>query len=150
MELTSRAFEEGELIPSQFTCDGENTNPPLSFEEVPADTVTLALIMDDHDVPTDLQEDGIWDHWVIWNIDPMTITVDEGEEPDGVSGTTSSNTLEYIGPCPPDQEHRYVFKLYALDTEIDLPEGSTKRDLELAIEEHIIDEAELMGRYERQ
>jgi Raf kinase inhibitor-like YbhB/YbcL family protein len=149
MELSSTAFGHGEKIPSKFTCDGENINPPLSFSGVPAEAKSLALIMDDPDVPKNLRPDGMWDHWVVFNIPPSLASLDEGEEPSGVQGMGTGQNLDYYGPCPPDREHRYYFKLYALDSELDLLEGATKKEVESAMAGHILEQAVLMGRYER-
>jgi len=149
MNITSTAFEHEGNIPAKYTCDGTNTNPPLSFENIPMGTQSLALIMDDPDVPPSVREDRMWDHWIIWNIDQGMMEIKEGTEPEGVHGTTTSNTLSYVGPCPPDREHRYFFKLYAIDTLLSIPEGSSKAEVEGAMEGHILEEAILMGRYER-
>ena len=105
--------------------------------------------MDDPDVPKHLRPDGMWDHWVVFNIPPNRTSLDEGEEPSGVRGIGTGQNLDYYGPCPPDREHRYYFRLYALDTELDLPEGATKKEVESAMEGHILEQAVLMGRYER-
>lgn len=146
--LSSNAFEHGGTIPNTFTCDGENISPPLSWSGVPEEAQSLVLIMDDPDAVKPAGH--VWDHWVVFNI-PTTLTaVSEGEEPQGTHGITSSNTKEYGGPCPPDGEHRYFFKLYALDTNLDLQEGATKKDVEEAMEGYILAKGELMGRYERQ
>ena len=152
MKLTSPAFAEGAKIPSKYTCDGANTNPPLAFSDVPVKTKSLALIMDDPDIPDFAKEKfkvRVWDHWVVFNILPSTKEVAEGKNPSGVLGRNTGGKNAYGGPCPPDKEHRYFFKLYALDTELDLPEGSTKADVEKAMKGHILAEAKLMGRYER-
>lgn len=150
MKLTSQAFEHEGSIPPKHTCDGENISPPLSIEGVPEKAKSLALIMDDPDVPKNLREDGMWDHWVVFNIPPSTSEIPEGQEPEGVHGKGTGNNTDYYGPCPPDREHRYFFKLYALDTELDLKEGATKAEVERAMAGHIIEETQLMGRYERQ
>jgi len=149
MKLSSQAFGPGESIPSQYTCDGANTHPPLSFEAVPPEAKSLALIMDDPDVPKDLMPEGVFDHWVVFNIPPKTAGVAEGSEIQGTYGSNSSGQQAYAGPCPPDREHRYFFRLYALDTQLALKKGASKHDVLSAIEGHIIGQAELMGRYER-
>ncbi|MBU0458194.1 YbhB/YbcL family Raf kinase inhibitor-like protein [Patescibacteria group bacterium] len=149
MELTAPAFANNGKIPSKFTCDGENINPALSFDDVPAQAQSLVLIMDDPDVPKSIREDGMWDHWVVFNIPPHTQGVNENGQPDGVAGSNTRGDLSYGGPCPPDREHRYFFKLYALDSELDLPEGSTKAEVEEGMRDHIIGEAELVGLYKR-
>ena len=149
MKLASTAFEHEGKIPSKHTCDGENINPPLIISDVPSGTKTLVLIMDDPDVPKSIREDGMWDHWVVFNIPSTLGEIKEGEEPAGTAGVGTSGNLNYFGPCPPDREHRYFFKLYALDAELDLPEKSTKQQVETAMKGHILEKAELMGRYER-
>ncbi len=149
MKLGSPMFEQEGKIPSKYTCDGENISPPLTISDVPTEAKTLALIMDDPDVPKNLREDGMWDHWVVFNIPVSLCDIKEGEEPEGTHGVGSGGNLDYFGPCPPDREHRYFFKLYALDTELDLQEKATKQQVEEAMEGHIIANAELMGRYER-
>ncbi|MDO8511102.1 MAG: YbhB/YbcL family Raf kinase inhibitor-like protein [Nanoarchaeota archaeon] len=152
MKLTSSAFAEGGKIPSKYTCDGANTNPPLTFSDVPAKAKSLVLIMDDPDIPDFAKEKfkvQVWDHWVVFNIPPETKEVSEGKNPSGVLGRNTGGKNAYGGPCPPDREHRYFFKLYALDTELPLPEGSTKAEVEKAMKNHILTEAKLMGRYER-
>ena len=149
MELRSPAFEHEGTIPSKHTCDGENTNPPLELSGVPAGTGSLVLIMDDPDVPKNLKEDGMWDHWVLFNLSPELREIREGEEPEGTHGQGTGGNTDYYGPCPPDREHRYSFRLYALDGTLDLPEKSAKLDVESAMSGHVIDTAVLMGRYER-
>ncbi len=149
MKLTSTAFEHQGKIPSKYTCDGANISPPLRLSDVPAQAKSLVLIMDDPDVPKHLRQDGMWDHWVVFNI-PVSLTeLKEGEEPEGTHGIGTSNNLNYYGPCPPDREHRYFFKLYALDTELKLPEKAKKQQVETAMEGHVLAKTELMGRYER-
>jgi hypothetical protein len=149
MKLTSPAFANGGKIPSKHTCDGPNVNPTLSIADVPAGTKSLALIMDDPDVPKSLRADGMWDHWVVFNIPASTQEIKEGQEPKGVHGMGTGGNTKYFGSCPPDREHRYFLKLYALDTELKLPEKATKGQVEKAMEGHILEKTELMGRYER-
>ncbi|MEX1297983.1 MAG: YbhB/YbcL family Raf kinase inhibitor-like protein, partial [Desulfotignum sp.] len=149
MKLTSTAFNQGERIPSIYTCDGDNINPPLEITGVPHEAQSLVLIMDDPDVPKSLREDGMWDHWVVFNIPPDTRTIEENTEPEGTPGIGTNEETGYFGPCPPDREHRYFFKLFALDTRLDLPEKSTKALVEEAMAGHVLFHAELMGTYER-
>ena len=144
LKLTSASFEPGGNIPSRHTCDGEGINPTLNIEGVQEDAKSLVLIMDDPDAPS-----GTWDHWVKFNISTSTTEIKENEEPEGVSGIGTSGNKEYFGPCPPDREHRYFFKLYSLDTELDLKEGATKKEVEKAMEDHILQQTELIGLYER-
>ncbi len=149
MRIESPAFEDGESIPAVYTCDGKNINPPLRFIDIPAETVTLALIVEDPDVPRKIRTDGTWDHWVVWNIPPTITEVGENELPTGNYGANSSGEEKYEGPCPPDGEHRYYFRLYALDAELTLKPGSTKAKLLNAIHGHVIADATLLGRYTR-
>lgn len=149
MTLTSPAFEHNGLIPKKFTCDGENINPELLIQNVPAEAKSLALIMDDPDVPKSIRPDGMWVHWLVWNIPPETLAIGEGSNPQGVLGKNTGGENAYGGPCPPDREHRYFFKLYALDTVLDLEEGAAKEALESAMQGHVIAETELIGRYTR-
>src|SRR3989304_9638033 len=116
MKIQSPSFENNQSIPSKFTCDGENINPPLEFLDIPENTKSLVLIMDDPDAPM-----GLWVHWTVWNIDPATSGIPENQKFEGaMEGMTSSGKTGYGGPCPPDKEHRYFFKLYALDTTLSL------------------------------
>jgi len=151
MKLTSTAFEHQGKIPSKYTCDGDNVSPPLAIADVPAEAKVLVLIMDDPDVPAAVRPEQMWDHWVLFNI-PIITEIAEGQNP-GVLGKNSGGKLAYGGPCPPPQyepkEHRYFFKLYALDSELSLPEGSTKKEVEDAMQGHIIEETQLMGKYQR-
>jgi Raf kinase inhibitor-like YbhB/YbcL family protein len=143
MEITSSAFvSEGE-IPKKYTCDGEDINPPLSIEGVPQNAKSLILILDDPDAPA-----GNWNHWLIWNINPATKEIAEDSIPESsVLGVTSSGDSEYHGPCPPSGIHRYFFRIYALDSYLNIPSTSKRNDLLNAMSGHIIEEAEYMGKY---
>jgi len=143
MQITSPAFRHNELIPSKYTCEGANINPPLEIEGIPENTVSLALIIDDPDAPG-----RTWDHWIVWNIEP-TNKIEENSVP-GIQGRNSWDKNTYGGPCPPSGTHRYFFKLYALDAELNLSENSTKHDVEKAMQPHIISKAELIGLYRKQ
>lgn len=149
MELTSSVFEHNGMIPQKYTCDGENISPPLQISGVPEGVKSLALIMDDPDVPKNLRPDGMFDHWIVWNIPADTSVIPESAVPNGVVGKNTSGNARYAGPCPPDREHRYFFKLYALDAMLSLAAGASKADLEKAMEGHILAKAELIGRYTR-
>lgn len=153
LSLISTAFEDGGMIPSKYTCEGDRTiNPPLAISGVPEGAVSLALIMDDPDVPTERHESGIFDHWVLFNIPPATAGIAEGEGA-GTSGANTAGRNAYTGPCPPleymPNEHRYFFKLYALDTMLDLREGATKSEVEDAMQGHVVAQTQLMGRYKK-
>ena len=142
--LTSPSFGNNGNIPSQYTCDGEGVNPALEISGVSENAKSLVLIMDDPDAPS-----GTWDHWVKFNISTSTKEIKEANEPEGVSGVGTSGNREYFGPCPPDREHRYFFKLFSLDKMLELEEGATKKEVEKAMEGHILQRAELIGFYER-
>jgi Raf kinase inhibitor-like YbhB/YbcL family protein len=147
LTLTSSAFAEAERIPMQYTCDGVDHSPPLAWHNVPRRTQSFLLIMDDPDAPA-----GVWDHWVLYNIPATTHALPENIQtlPLGTqTGINSWRQPHYNGPCPPDREHRYYFKLYALDTLLELHDGATKEQVEAAMRNHVITTAELMGRYER-
>jgi Raf kinase inhibitor-like YbhB/YbcL family protein len=145
MQITSSVFNHNQSIPEKYTCDGENISPNLSFNDIPEKAQSLALIVEDPDAPA-----GLWIHWTLWNITPDTTTISEGSTPKGATeGITSFGNTGYGGPCPPDKEHRYVFKLYALDTTLELDSTATKENLDNAMQGHILDTAELIGLYER-
>jgi Raf kinase inhibitor-like YbhB/YbcL family protein len=139
MKLSS-VFENNQPIPTEYTCDGDDKAPALTVEDAPAKTKTLALIVDDPDAPA-----GTWVHWVEFNIAP-TAEIKPGA---GTQGTNDFKKLGYGGPCPPSGTHRYFFKLYALDTELSLEEGSSKADVEKAMKDHILEKTELIGTYSR-
>jgi Raf kinase inhibitor-like YbhB/YbcL family protein len=154
MELTSPAFEHNTSIPSKYTCDGENINPPLHMTNVPPKAKSLVLIVDDPDVPSDVSKkfnliNDTWDHWLIFNLPAETQNIQEGIQPLGIPGAGTTNTTTYQGPCPPDREHRYFFKLYALDNMLALPAGATKTQIEAAMEGHILEKTELIGLYQK-
>ncbi len=149
MKVSSSAFKHNGKIPQKYTCQGVDTNPPLTIDEVPAGTKTLALIMDDPDVPRTLRKDGMFVHWVAYNIEPTMKTIEEGTLSLGTLGQNTGGMNRYMGPCPPDREHRYFFKIYALDTKLDLAPGASKEQLLKAMEGHILAQAELIGLYEK-
>ena len=140
LTITSPAFQHNSDIPLQYTCDGENVNPPLTIEGIPQGTESLVLIVEDPDAPG-----GTWIHWVVWNIAPET-TIAENSVP-GTEGMNDFKKHAYGGPCPPSGTHRYFFIVYALDTTLDLESTATKKDVENAIKDHILAEGELIGLY---
>jgi len=145
MKITSPVFSNYAKIPEKYTCDGENINPPLKFIDVPKESKSLVLIVDDPDAPT-----KTWVHWVVYNIDPNTAEVKENSLPkNGVLGMTDFGQPGWGGPCPPSGSHRYFFKLYALDAILDVPEGITKQQLLERMKEHVIEQAQLVGIYSR-
>lgn len=142
INISSTVFKPGEMIPSKYTCDGININPPLDLKNIPEEAKCLVLIVEDPDAPN-----GTWVHWIVWNI-PVTHHLKENE----IHGTEGINDFQkhhYGGPCPPAGTHRYFFKVYALDDLLDLPGGSNKIQLEKAMSEHIIGFGELIGVYKR-
>lgn len=147
MKITSSAFQNNESIPSKYTCDGENVSPPLEISDVPAEAKSLALIVDDPDAPLA----GGFVHWVVFNIDPTTKEIRENSVPQGATeGMNSAGRTGYTSPCPPSGTHRYFFKLYALDAELALDNSAKREDVEKAMEGKILDQATLVGLYQRQ
>jgi Raf kinase inhibitor-like YbhB/YbcL family protein len=151
IRVSSTAFREGELIPRKYTCDGNDLTPPLSWSSLPAGTKSVALICDDPDAPA-----GMWVHWVIFNIPATEKGLAEGVTSAGglpagsKQGINDFHKMDYGGPCPPGGTHRYFFKVYALDTVLALSEGASKGQLLKAMEGHILDQGQLMGKYSRQ
>jgi Raf kinase inhibitor-like YbhB/YbcL family protein len=144
MKITSAAFQEGGNIPSRFTCDGSDTSPPLQIAGVPSEAKSLVLIADDPDAPS-----GLFTHWLVWNIPPRTNSIAEGGATKGVHGTNDFGKSGYRGPCPPPGTHRYSFKIFALDRELDLPSGAKRSQVDAAMNGHVIAQGELVGRYAR-
>lgn len=145
MKISSPAFENNQKIPSKYTCDGENINSPLAIAEVPEQARSLVLIMDDPDAPM-----GTWVHWLLWNIDPKTTEILENSVPkDTICGTNTGGNTNYDGPCPPSGTHRYFFRLYALDTKLNLDSSANRAQLDEAMKNHVIAQAELVGLYTR-
>ncbi len=150
MKLTSSAFTQGQPIPAKYSCKGADVSPALAWDEPPAGTKSFALIMDDPDAPM-----GTWVHWVLFNI-PTTAhawpenTPTDANLPNGaVQGVTSARSNGYHGPCPPSGTHRYFFKLYALDTALNLSSSADKKAVLAAMEGHILAQAELMGTFSK-
>jgi len=142
-DLTIKSvFKHNGLIPAKYTCDGDNVNPPLNIEGIPENAKNLVLIMDDPDAPM-----GTFVHWVVWNI-PISGKLEEDSIP-GIEGMNSARRNSYMGPCPPSGTHRYFFKFYALDTELDISKNSTKQDVENAMKGRIIAKGEIIGLYKR-
>ncbi|MGE5108818.1 MAG: YbhB/YbcL family Raf kinase inhibitor-like protein [Sphingobacteriales bacterium] len=142
IKVNSPEFEQNGIIPELYTCDGENRNPPLELQDIPEETKCLAIIVEDPDAPK-----GIFIHWVAWNI-PVMHHIREGHSA-GAQGMNDFGKHRYDGPCPPSGTHRYYFKVYALDSTLDIPVSSDKSQLESAMSEHIIGFGELMGKYGR-
>jgi hypothetical protein len=145
VKIISSEFKNNEKIPSNYTCEGEDVNPPLEFVDVPEDAKSLALIVDDPDAPG-----KTWVHWVVFNIPPETEEIDEDTVPDdAILGRTDFGNKSYGGPCPPSGTHRYFFKLYALDAMLDLDSGASKQEVLDAMNGRIIEKAELVGIFAR-
>lgn len=142
LNISSSVFKADEMIPSKYTCEGANVNPPLDIKNIPEEAKCLALIVDDPDAPN-----GTWVHWVVWNI-PVTHHLKERHVP-GKEGINDFQQHRYGGPCPPSGTHRYFFKVYALDAVLELPAHARKTELEKAMSEHIIGFGELIGLYKR-
>ncbi|HLP89222.1 MAG TPA: YbhB/YbcL family Raf kinase inhibitor-like protein [Nostocaceae cyanobacterium] len=151
MKLVSSAFENNRLIPPKYTCDGADISPPLSWEDVPEQTQSLALIVDDPDAPI-----KIFVHWLVYDLPPTSrqlpeqISQEKTIKNGGVQGKNDFNKLGYGGPCPPSGTHRYIFQIYALDKKLNLPPGASKAQLIAAMDGHILAKGELIGRYQRQ
>lgn len=144
MKITS-VFENNSQIPSKYTCDGQDLAPELTISDVPEGTKELVLIVDDPDAPV-----GIFVHWVLYNIPTNTAKIEEKNLPQGAKqGFSDFRRNGWGGPCPPNGQHRYFFKLYAIDKTLDMPEGVNKAKIENAIKEHIIEQAQLIGLYKR-
>jgi Raf kinase inhibitor-like YbhB/YbcL family protein len=149
MQLTSSAFEHNGLIPACYTCNGVNMSPPLAWNNAPEGTESFVLICDDPDVPKTAPV-GIWDHWILYNIPAKTCSLGENIQtlPEGTQeGLNTWGETGYGGPCPPDREHRYFFKLYALDTTLRFTQTPRKEDIEQAMKGHVLAETVLIGRY---
>lgn len=150
IEMTSTAFQQGGMIPKQYTCSGKNISPPLAWSGVPQDAKSIALIVDDPDAPG-----RTYVHWVVFNMPPARRGLPENVRPGktipggGQQGVTTGRKNGYLGPCPPSGTHRYFFKLYVLDTMLDLKSGSSKNELLKAIEGHVINRGQLMGTYKK-
>lgn len=142
MKAKSDSFDDGGIIPSRYSCQGDDVNPSLIISDVPPGARTLVLIVDDPDAPM-----GTWTHWTVWNIEPMEVIRE-----DSIPGTQGKNDFgknDYGGPCPPSGTHRYFFKIYAMDSRLDLDEGASRSMLEESMKGHVLEKCSLMGRYKR-
>lgn len=149
MQILSPVFSYGQPIPAKYTCQGVGISPPLIFEDVPAEAQSLALIMEDPDVPSNVREDGLWIHWIVYNLSPSISRLAEGAQIFAIQGLNTAGETVYQGPCPPDRKHRYYFYLYALNTILPEEDNVTKEQLLEVMEGKILATAELMGTYEQ-
>ena len=145
MRITSSAFSNNAMIPSKYTCQGQDISPPLEFSNIQKNAKMLALIMDDPDAPS-----GTFTHWLVWNIPSKITEIHEGERIIYPQGLNDFGRQYYKGPCPPSGVHRYFFTLYALNKEIDLKPGATKDELLKAMRDNIIEKTELIGKYKKE
>lgn len=146
MNISSPDFSEGGSIPSRFTCDGANVNPALRISDVPTKAKSLVLIVDDPDAPV-----GTWNHWLLWNLKSDLKEIPANSVPAGaVQGLNDFKKNNYGGPCPPSGTHRYFFRLFALDTALELPAHANRKALDQAMRGHVLGQAEYMGRYARE
>ena len=153
MTLTSTAFSDGAAIPAKYTCDGDETSPPLQWSGVPDKAMSLALVVDDPDAPDPAAPKRRFVHWVLYNIPPDARGLSEGAArgklpPGSQEGSNDFNKHGYGGPCPPIGRHRYFFTLYALDTSLPESKSPTRSDLEAAMKGHVLEKAETIGTYE--
>ena len=143
ISITSPSFQAGGDIPTKFTCNGTNVSPELQISSVPNEAKSVVLIVDDPDAPR-----GLFTHWIVWNIDPKTTRVAENSAPTaGVQGTNDFGKRNYGGPCPPFGTHRYFFKIFALDTKLELKPSARRAELDAAMRGHVLAQGELMARY---
>jgi Raf kinase inhibitor-like YbhB/YbcL family protein len=154
LTLTSTAFRDGGEIPSRFTCQGDDISPPLAWRDIPTNTRSLALIVDDPDAPDPRAPRMTWVHWVLFNLPPDTSALPQGIPAEQLPARTKQGLNDwkhtgYGGPCPPVGRHRYFFKLYALDTVLELSGKTTKKALEAAMQGHVIEQAQLIGTYQK-
>jgi len=146
MQISSTAFQDNTYIPSDYTCDGEDYNPPLTFSKVPTEAESLVLIVEDPDAPSQ-----VFTHWILFDMPPATLEILKHQVPLGTKqGMNDFGNVGYGGPCPPSGTHHYHFKLFALETLLNLLEGATKEAVEKAMKGHVIESAELVGLYKKQ
>ncbi len=142
LKVYSTVFSHNGHIPPEYTCDGNDINPPIEVNDIPDGTRTLALIMEDPDAPR-----GVFDHWIVWNISPNEAIAEQTNP--GITGLNDFGKTGYGGPCPPSGVHRYFFRVYALDTKLDIVAGADKQALLAAMQGHVLAEGEIMGLYQR-
>ncbi len=145
MKILSDVFKNNEYIPKKYTCGGEDVSPSLNIEGAPSEAKSLVLIVDDPDARM-----GNWNHWIVWNIDPLVSVINDNSVPKGgIEGMNDFRKNKYGGPCPPSGTHHYHFKIYALDTKLELDSSSKKSEVERAMNKHILDWSEIVGLYKK-
>ena len=150
MSLSSTAFKDGQTIPAQYTCDGKNASPPLAWTGAPENTQSLLLIVDDPDAPG-----GVWTHWLVYDMPADTLNLPEEAAKSSAAsafkqGRNDFKQIGYGGPCPPaGKGHRYYFKIFALDTKLNLAAGASRQDIDAAMAKHVLSMGQLMGTYQR-
>lgn len=151
MKISSPSFIPNQFIPQTYTCQGENINPPLKFSDIPENTISLALVVDDPDAATDPKGSGsVFTHWLVWNIDPQIRSIEENSDMEGLTqGFNGRGGLGYTGPCPPTGVHRYRFKLYALNGKLSVSQNITREELEMEIGNSLIEKAEIVGLFKK-
>lgn len=152
LKITSQTFVHNGTLPTDYTCDGKNVSPPLQWSHVPHGTKSLVILVHDPDVPLDRNPKGVLDHWVVYNLPATTKELPENVTsfPEGTKiGINSRNAQAFRGACPPDKTHRYIFRLYAIDTTLKFDKPPTREQVEAAIKGHILEEAEITGLYNR-
>jgi len=146
MMFTSSAFTDNGRLPQKYSCQGDGISPPFTISDIIPLTKSFALTLDDPDAPN-----GTFHHWIVWNIDPTTKTIDEDTLPNGaVMGANSAGQTGYVAPCPPAGTHRYIYTLYALDDTLNLDAGSQRSEFDRAISGHVLSQTSLTGRYTKQ
>ena len=154
LKLTSPAYEDGGIMPSRFTCEGQDFSPPLAWSGAPGGTQSLVLIIDDPDAPDPKAPQHTWVHWVLYDLPPSSTGLAEGASPDGLppgtkGGRNDYKRTAYAGPCPPIGRHRYFHKLYALDTRLGGLSNPTKAEVEAAMQGHVLAQAQMIGTYQK-
>jgi Raf kinase inhibitor-like YbhB/YbcL family protein len=145
MTITSSAIQANGNILPQYTADGANVSPPLTFSDIPLEAKSLVLFVDDSDAPS-----GSFTHWLLYDMPPSILAIPESEMPQiGTAGTNDFGAIGYGGPQPPEGTHHYHFRLFALDTMLELPEGVSRQEVEEAMDGHVLESAELVGRYHK-
>jgi len=147
--ISSPAFKDGEAIPAQFTCDGESLSPPLQFSNIPGRAETFAVLMEDVDANKNIKPAGAWTHWLVYNLPRTKTELAQQEIITTGLGLNDNGRRAYTGPCPPSGTHRYVFRLFAVNTTLSLKPTANRADFLQALGDHVVDEVQLIGLYQR-